>query len=141
MQEKFSDDVASLGDFIAYLGRNGVVEPRIKCHECKTEFTKNAKDKVIGCTVSITRVEPCAFKVMKRPANIKADFDTLGSTLVLGDVKSWDLTTCKHCLGYLIIIDRMVYNKNPLGEVAPLQKGVCLDKTIRIKKGTLRQLA
>ena len=119
------------------------MEPHIQCHECKTEFTKDAQDKVIGCTVSITRTEPCAFKVMKRPANIKAEFDNLGSTLVLGDdVKSWDLTTRNHSLGYMIIIDRMVYNENPnIGGVAPLKKGVCLDKTIRVKKDTLRQLA
>ena len=67
----------------------------------------------------------------------------LRSVLVLGDdAKSWDLTTRKHKLGYMTIMDRMVYDESPnIGGVAPLKWGVCLDKAIRIKKDTLRQLA
>ena len=86
MQEKFPDDVAStLGDFIAYLADNGVVEPHIECHNFKTDFTKDDKDQVTGCTLSIDNVEPCSFKVMKRAANVNPEFDNLGSSLVLGD--------------------------------------------------------
>ena len=41
-QQKFSDDVAStLGDCIAYLAQNGVVEPHVECHNLKTDFTKD----------------------------------------------------------------------------------------------------
>ena len=144
IQEKYPDDVAStLSDFFAYLARNGVVEPHVECHKYKTEFTKDDKDKVIGCTVSIASKEPCTFKVMKRAANVNAEFDNLGSTLLLGDdAKSWDLTTRKHAKGYLIIIDRMVDDESPnIGGLAPLKYGVCLSKTMRIKKDTLRQLA
>ena len=144
MQEKFPDDVAStLGEFLAYLARNGVVEPHIECHNVKTEFTKDDQDKVIGCAVSINRAEPCTFKIMKRAANQNDEFDNLGSNLLLGDdAKSWDLNTRKHSKGYLIIHDRMVHDENPnIGGLAPLKYGVCLDKAIRIKKDTLRQLA
>ena len=144
MQEKFPDDIAStLGEFLAYLARNGVVEPHIECHSVKTEFTKDDQDKVIGCAVSISRSEPCTFKIMKRAANQNDEFDNLGSNLLLGDdAKSWDLNTRKHSKGYLIIHDRMVYDENPnIGGLAPLKYGVCLDKAIRIKKDTLRQLA
>ena len=68
---------------------------------------------------------------------------TWGSSLVLGDdAASWDLATRKHSKGYLAIQDRMVYDESPnIGGLAPLKYGVCLDKTIRIKKDTLRQLA
>ena len=144
MQEKFPDDVAStLGDFIAYLANNGFAEPHVECHNFKTNFTKDDKDQVTGCTLSIDKVEPCAFKVMKRAANVNPEYDNLGSSLVLGDdVASWDLTTRNHSKGYLAIQDRMVYDESPnIGGLAPLKYEVCLDKTIRIKKDTLRQLA
>ena len=144
MQEKSPDDVAStLGDFIAHLANNGVVEPHIECHNSKTDFTKDDKDQVTGCTLPIDNVEPCAFKVMKRAANVNLEFDNLGSSLVLGDdAASWDLATRKHSKGYLAIQDRMVYNESPnIGGMAPLKCGVCLGKAIRIKKDTLRQLA
>ena len=93
--------------------------------------------------MSITNGEPCTFKVCKRPAKANAEFDNLGSTLVLGDdAKSWNLSTRKHSKGYLIIHDRMVYDESPnIGGLAPLKYGVCLDKTVRIKMDTLRQLA
>ena len=88
-------------------------------------------------------MEPCAYKVMKRAANVNPDFDNLGSSLVLGDdAASWDLATRKHPESYLAIQDRMVYDESPnIGGLAPLKYGVCLGKTIRIKKDTLRQLA
>ena len=64
-QPKFSDDVAStLGDFLAYLAQNGVVEPHVECHNLKTDFTKDEQGQVTGCKVSITNVEPCTLKVM-----------------------------------------------------------------------------
>ena len=45
-------------------------------------------------------------------------------------------------MGYLSIKDRMTYGENPnIGGLAPLKFGVCLEKTIRVKKDTLRQLA
>ena len=85
MQEKFPDDVAStLGDFIAYLANNGVVEPHIECHKFKTDFTKDDKDQVTGCTLSIDNVEPCAVRVRMQAANANPEFDNLGSSLVLG---------------------------------------------------------
>ena len=144
LQEKFPDDVAStLGDFIAYLAQNGVVEPHIECHNAKTEFTKDDKDQVIGCKLSITNSEPCTFKLMKRASNVNPEFENLGSSLVLGDdAASWDLTSRRHSKGYLTIADRMVYDESPnIGGLAPVKFGVCLVKAIRIKKDTLRQLA
>ena len=76
-------------------------------------------------------------------ANANPEFDNLGSSLVLGDdAASWDLTTRKHSKGYLAIQDRMVYDESPnIGGLAPLEYEVCLDNTIRIKQGALRQLA
>ena len=45
-------------------------------------------------------------------------------------------------MGHVAIKDRMPYDENPnMGGLAPLKFGVCLEKTIRIKKDTLRQLA
>ena len=143
-QQKFSDDVASTsGDFLAYLAQNGVVEPHVECHNLKTDFTKDEEGQVTGCNVSITNVEPCTLKVMKRAANVNAEYGNLGSSLVLGaDAASWDLATRKHSGGYMTIVDRMVYDESPnIGGLAPLKYGICLDKAIRIKKDTLRQLA
>ena len=58
------------------------------------------------------------------------------------DDASWDLATHKHSNGDMAIQDRMVYDESPnIGGLAPLKYGVCLDKTIRIKQDTLRQLA
>ena len=144
MQDKSPDDVAStLGDFIADLANNAVVEPHIECHIFKTNFTKDDKDQVTGCTLSIDNVELCAFKVRVQAANVNPEFDNLGSSLVLGDdAASWDLTTRKHSKGYLAIQDSMVDDESPnIGGLAPLKYGICLDKAIRIKKDTLRQLA
>ena len=64
--------------------------------------------------MSIDNVEPCAFNVMKRAANVNPEFDNLGSSLVLGDdAASWDLDTRKHSKGLLVIIDRMVFDESP----------------------------
>ena len=126
-QQKFSDDVAStLGDFIAYLAQNGVVEPHVECHNLKTDFTKDEEGQVTGCNVSITNVEPCTLKVMKRAANVNAEYGNLGSSLVLGaDAASWDLATRKHSGGYMAIVDRMVYDESPnIGGLAPLKYGI-----------------
>ena len=144
MQEKFPDDVtATLADFLSYLAKNGVVEPHIECHKFSTTFTKDDKDEVTGCAVTISNSEPCTFKVLKRAANVPPEFENLGSSLLLGDdAKSWDITTRKHSMGYLTITDRMTYDESPnIGGLAPLKFGVCLAKTIRVKKDTLRQLA
>ena len=144
MNEKFPEDVtATLGEFLSYLAKNGVVEPHIECHTHKTEFLKDDKDEVTGCSVTISNTEPCTLKVMNRSTNHGPEFDNLGSSLVLGDdAKSWDLTTRKHAKGYLSIKDRMTYDESPnIGGLAPLKFGVCLEKTIRVKKDTLRQLA
>ena len=75
--------------------------------------------------------------------NVNAEYGNLGSSLVLGaDAASWDLTTRTHSKGYMAIVDRMVYDESPnIGGLAPLKYGICLDKAIRIKKDTLRQLA
>ena len=123
--------------------KNGVVEPRVECHSVKTDFIKDEQDQITGCNVSITNVEPCTFKVMKRAASVNAEYDNLGSSLVLGaDAASWDLATRRHSKGYMAIVDRMVYDESPnIGGLAPLKYGVCLGKTIRIKKDTLCQLA
>ena len=120
-----------------------MVEPHIECHNAKTEFTKDDKDQVIGCKLSITNSEPCTFKLMKRASNVNPEFENLGSSLVLGDdAASWDLTSRRHSKGYLTITDRMVYDESPnIGGLAPVKFGVCLVKAIRIKKDTLRQLA
>ena len=50
-------------------------------------------------------------------------------------------TAC--CLvGYCAVLDRMTYDESSnIGGMAPIKCGVCLDKTIRVKKDTLRQLA
>ena len=95
------------------------------------------------CSVTVSSAEPCAFKVMKRAANVALEFDNLGSSMVLGsDSKSCVISTRKHSMGYVAIQDRMTYAENPnIGGLAPLKFGVCLEKTIRIKKDTLRQLA
>ena len=78
--------------------------PHIERHNFKTNFTKDDKDQVTGCTLSIDNVEPCAFKVMKRAANVNPEFDNSGGSLVLGDdAASWDFTTRKHSKGYLAI--------------------------------------
>ena len=144
MQEEFPDDVAStVGNFIAYLAKNGVVEPHLECHSFTMNFTKDDKDQVTRCTLSIDNVDPCTVSVRMQAANANPEFDNLGSSLVLGDDDaSWDLITRKHSKGYLAIQDRMVYNESPkLGGLAPLKYGVWLDKTIRIKKDALRKLA
>ena len=144
MQEKIPDDVTStLSDFLSYLAKNGVVDPHIECHNVSTQFTKNEQDAMTRCSVTISSAEPCAFKVMKRAANVAPECDNLGSALVLGsDSKSWDISTCKHSMGYVAIKGRTTYDGHPnVGGLAPLKFGVCLEKTIRIKKDTLRQLA
>ena len=144
MQEKFLDGVtATLSDFLSYLAQNGVVDPHIECHNVSTQFTNNAHDERTRCSVTISSTEPCTFKVMKRVANIALEFDNLGSSLVLGsDSKSWDISTRKHSTGYVAIKDRITYYENPnIGGLAPLKFGVCLEKIIRVKKDTLRQLA
>ena len=85
MKEKIPDDVASpFGDFIAYLAQNGVVEPHIECHNVKTNLTNDDNDQATGCALIIDNVEPCAFKVMKRAANINPEFDNLGELIGAG---------------------------------------------------------
>ena len=132
-----------MSDFLSDLAKNGVVDPHTECHNVITQVTKNEPDAITQCSVTMFSAEPCAVKVMKRAANVAPECDNLGSALVLGsDSKSWDISTCKHSMGYVAIKDRMTYDDHPnVDGLAPLKFGVCLEKPIRIKKDTLRQLA
>ena len=132
-----------LKEFVSHLASAGVIDPHMECHDLKTIYNKNPDGEVTGATTTIKNVVPCCFKVCKRPAHCNAEYDNLGSSLVLGDdAASWDLDTRTHSKGCLVIQDRMVYDESPnIGGMAPLKYGVCLDKAIRIKKDTLRQLA
>jgi hypothetical protein len=80
--------------------------------------------------------------VSKRPTNTPAEYDNLGSELVLGSDKgSWNPSTRQHAKGLLAMCDRVTYDENPqIGGMAPLKLGVCLTKAIRVKKDTLRKL-
>ena len=111
------------------------------CFQVTSEIIKNDDDiAAVQCRVQST--EPCCFKACKRPAKTPAEYDNLGSELVLGDDKaSWNLQTRQHAKGYVAICDRMTYDENPqIGGVAPLKMGISLTKTIRVHKDTLRKV-
>ena len=60
----------------------------------------------------IKNVVPCCYKVAKRPANCGAEFDNLGSALLLGQGHSdWDMTTGMHKQGLVCLKDRMSYEE------------------------------
>ena len=89
-----------------------------------------------------SRADSC-FKARQRPANCNAEFDNLGSALILGAGHSeWDMSTGHRARGSACMLDRMSYEETPqLTGIAPLKPGICLTKDIRVEKNTLRQLA
>ena len=90
----------------------------------------------------IQNTEPCCFKARKRLANTPAEYDNLGSELIMCEDKaSWNLNTRKHAKGNVAICDRMTYDENPqMGGLAPLKPGVNLAKSICVHKDSLRKI-
>ncbi len=142
--QPFPKDTAhTLKEFLAHLASAGVVDPHMECHELSTTYKKDPNNEVIGVTTTVKNVNPCCFKVCQRPANCGAEYDNLGSTLVLGSGHAdWDMATGQHTKGLLCIKDRMSYDETPqMTGIAPVKPGLCLIKSILIKQNTLRQLA
>ena len=75
--------------------------------------------------------------------NCPAEYDNLGSTLVLGNGHAdWDMTTGLHKNRLVCVKDRMSYeNTAQMTGIAPMKPGICLVKAFRVKLNTLRQLA
>ena len=132
-----------LKEFVSHLASAGIIDPHMECHELKTSFNKNPDGEVTGATTTIKNVMPCCFKVLKRPASCKAEYDNLGSTLLLGQGHTdWDMTTGVHKQGLVSLKDRMSYEETAqMTGIAPVKIGVCLVKAIRVQQNTLRQLA
>ena len=133
----------TLKEFVSHLASAGVIDPHMECHELKTSYSKNPDGEVTGATTTIKNVVPCCYKVCKRPAHCTAEYDNLGSALLLGNGHGdWDMTTGMHKQGLVCLKDRMSYEETAqLTGIAPVKLGVCLVKTIRVQKDTLRQLA
>ena len=112
-------------------------------HELKTSYNKNPDGEVTGATTTIQSLVPCCFKVCPRPANCKAEWDNLGSALLLGEgYTDWDMATGVHKQGLVCLKDRMSYEETAqMTGIAPVKPGVCLVKSIRVQLNTLRQLA
>jgi len=136
------DTVHTLKDFLAHLASAGVIDPHVECHELSTTYQKSPDGEVTGVTTTVKNVQDCCFRVLPRPANCRAEYDNLGSTLVLGSGHAdWDMTTGKHKKGLLCIHDRMSYDETPqMTGIAFVKPGICLAKAILVKQNTLRQL-
>ena len=138
-----SDTIHTLKEFLAHLAAASVVDPHVECHEVSTTYQKDPNNEVTGVTSTVKKSQACCFKVCARPANCEPEYDNLGSTLLLGaGCDDWDMTTGQHSKGLLCIADRLSYEEGPeLTGIAPLKPGICLMKSILVKKDTLRQLA
>ena len=137
------DCVRTLKEFVSHLASAGIIDPHMECHELKTSYDKNPDGEVIGATTTVNNLVPCCFKVLKRPASCKAEYDNLGSTLLHGmGHADWDMTTGVHKQGLVCLKDRMSYEETAqMTGIAPVKIGVCLVKAIRVQQNTLRQLA
>ena len=138
-----ADTVHTFKEFLAHLAAASVVDPHVECHEVSTTYQKDPNNEVTGVTSTVKNVQACCFKVCARPANCEPEYDNLGSTLLLGaGCDDWDMTKGQHSKGLLCIADRLSYEEGPqLTGIAPLKPGLCLMKSILVKKDTLRQLA
>ena len=95
--------------------------PHMECHELRTLqlmtlhvcSVQKPDSEVTGATATIKNVVPCCFTVCKRPARCNAEYDNLGSVLLLGDGHGdWDMTTGMHKQGLVVCMkDRMSYEE------------------------------
>ena len=138
-----TDYARTFKEFVSHLASAGIIDPHMECHELKTSYNKSPDGEVTGATTTIKSTTPCCYKVAKRPANCQAEYDNLGSLLLLGSGHSdWDMTTGMHKGGLVCLTDRMSYEDTAqLTGIAPVKPGVCLVKAIRVQQHTLRQLA
>ena len=140
----FPDNEAkTLKEFVSFLSDAGVVNPHVECHDLTTNYDKDPGGQVTGMKITVTNRADSCFKVLQRPTNCNAEYDNLGSTLVLGTGHSeWDMSTGRHSKGLVCMLDRMSYEEtSQLTGIAPLKPGICLSNDIHVEKGTLRQLA
>ena len=138
-----TDYARTFKEFVSHLASAGIIDPHMECHELKTSYNKSPDGEVTGATTTIKSTTPCCYKIAKRPGNCQAEYDNLGSLLLLGSGHSdWDMTTGMHKGGLVCLTDRMSYEDTAqLTGIAPVKPGVCLVKAIRVQQHTLRQLA
>ena len=143
-KKKFPEHEAkTLKEFVAFLSEAGIVNPHVECHDLATTYDKSPDGQVTGMKVTVTNRADSCFKVSQRPSNCNAEYDNLGSTLILGAGHAeWDMSTGQHSMGLMCMHDRMSYEEtSQLTGIAPLKPGLCLSKDIRVEKNALRQLA
>ena len=137
------DTARTFKEFLSHLASAGIIDPHMECHELQTTYHKNPDGEVTGATTAIKSVVPCCFRVSQRPVNCPAEYDNLGSILMLGNGHAdWDMTTGLHKNRLVCVKDRMSYeNTAQMTGIAPVKPGICLVKALRVKLNTLRQLA
>ena len=116
--------------------------PHIAMTQVVTTFTRDGYVEVTGVPSTITKTDPCCFKVCHRLDNYSLEFENMGRDHLLGPVSDeWDMSTGNHSKGIRCIRDRLSYDENPqLVGIAPTKPGVCLRKSILAKRRSLRQL-
>jgi hypothetical protein len=135
--------VKTLAEFLEFLEQNGKHNPQVDFHETTAKYERNDADEVAGRTWEIKSLAPCAFKALIIPKNTAALVENLGSIATTGGAAAnWDWTTGLHNKGYLRIVDRMSFETHAqFTGIVPEKPGLFLAKSIRVVKGTLRQLA
>jgi hypothetical protein len=135
--------VKTLAEFLEFLEQNGKHNPQADFHETTAKYERNDADEVAGRTWEIKSIASCAFKPLIIPKNTAPLVENLGSIATSGAAAAnWDWTTGLHKMGYLRIVDRMSFETHAqFTGIVPEKPGLFLAKSIRVVKGTLRQLA
>ena len=117
------DYVRTLKEFVSHLASAGIIDPHMECHELNTSYNANSDCDVVGATTAIKSAVPCCFKVCKSPVHCSAEYDNLGSTLLLGQGRAdWGVATGVHKQGLVCLKDRMSYEEtSQMTGVAPCE--------------------
>ena len=102
----FPDNQAkTLKEFVLFLSEAGVTKPHVECHEVATTYEKDPGGQVTDMKVTVTNTSDSCFKVCHRPKNCSAEYENLGSALVLGTGhQEWDMLTGHHKMGYVCML-------------------------------------